>query len=46
MKRVLRVGMGPTISEFVSELQEKEAAKPEGERRRIAEDDIQMACKW
>lgn len=46
MKRVLRAGMGPSISEFVLDMQEKEMEKPEAERRKFEQDDIQMACEY
>jgi len=46
MKRVLKPGMGPTISEFVTQKQEMEQEKPEEERRTFDFDDIQVACRW
>ncbi|KAF6016481.1 FKBP6 [Bugula neritina] len=46
MKRVLKPGMGPTISEFVTQKQEMEQEKPEEERRTFDFDDIQVAYHY
>ena len=45
MKRTLKEGMGPTLKDYLVELNEKEMAKPEDSQRRFEDDDVQVACK-
>lgn len=46
MKRVLRSGMGPSIQDYIISMKQQEGEKPDEEKRRFEEDDIQMACMF